>query len=155
MTRRLIATGQRPVTVGTWFSLGHSTFVSMLAFISIKMHSRSLRSSQHCRHYLHRCCGNCRLSVVQIRCVWGNRWYRWQLRELRILDPSWGNECLHSIPLNHADVASPELAPGRGRAGLAGRRRRLPVQRPQENVQSHQSVRSLPQFVSRSLGIWV
>jgi len=27
MTRRLIATGQRPVTVGTWFSLGHSTIV--------------------------------------------------------------------------------------------------------------------------------
>ena len=27
MTRRLIAGGQRPVTVGTFFSLGHSTFV--------------------------------------------------------------------------------------------------------------------------------
>ncbi|OIW32615.1 hypothetical protein CONLIGDRAFT_630283 [Coniochaeta ligniaria NRRL 30616] len=27
MTRRLIASGQRPVTVGTWFSLGHSTIV--------------------------------------------------------------------------------------------------------------------------------
>jgi high-affinity nickel-transport protein len=27
MTRRLIASGQRPVTVGTWFSLGHSTVV--------------------------------------------------------------------------------------------------------------------------------
>ena len=27
MTRRLIASGQRPVTVGTFFSLGHSTFV--------------------------------------------------------------------------------------------------------------------------------
>ena len=27
MTRRLIATGQRPVTVGTFFSLGHSTIV--------------------------------------------------------------------------------------------------------------------------------
>lgn len=25
MTRRLIATGQRPVTVGMFFSLGHST----------------------------------------------------------------------------------------------------------------------------------
>lgn len=27
MTRRLIAAGQRPVSVGTWFSLGHSTIV--------------------------------------------------------------------------------------------------------------------------------
>jgi high-affinity nickel-transport protein len=27
MTRRLIASGQKPVTVGTWFSLGHSTIV--------------------------------------------------------------------------------------------------------------------------------
>jgi len=27
MTRRLIASGQQPVTVGTWFSLGHSTIV--------------------------------------------------------------------------------------------------------------------------------
>ncbi|KAI9047954.1 hypothetical protein LZ554_007756 [Drepanopeziza brunnea f. sp. 'monogermtubi'] len=27
MTRRLVATGARPVTVGTWFSLGHSTIV--------------------------------------------------------------------------------------------------------------------------------
>ena len=27
MTRRLIASGQRPVTVGTFFSLGHSTIV--------------------------------------------------------------------------------------------------------------------------------
>ena len=27
MTRRLIASGQRPVTVGTFFSLGHSTYV--------------------------------------------------------------------------------------------------------------------------------
>lgn len=30
MTRRLIASGQRPVTVGTFFSLGHSTFVFSL-----------------------------------------------------------------------------------------------------------------------------
>lgn len=27
MTRRLLATGQKPVTVGTFFSLGHSTYV--------------------------------------------------------------------------------------------------------------------------------
>jgi len=27
MTRRLVATGSQPVTVGTWFSLGHSTIV--------------------------------------------------------------------------------------------------------------------------------
>lgn len=33
MTRRLIASGQRPVTVGTWFSLGHSTIVVITSII--------------------------------------------------------------------------------------------------------------------------
>jgi nickel/cobalt transporter (NiCoT) family protein len=33
MTRRLIASGQRPVTVGTYFSLGHSTIVIVTSII--------------------------------------------------------------------------------------------------------------------------
>lgn len=33
MTRRLIATGQRPVTVGTFFSLGHSTIVTITSIV--------------------------------------------------------------------------------------------------------------------------
>lgn len=33
MTRRLIASGQRPVTVGTYFSLGHSTIVIITAIV--------------------------------------------------------------------------------------------------------------------------
>ena len=33
MTRRLIATGQRPVTVGTFFSLGHSTIVTITSVV--------------------------------------------------------------------------------------------------------------------------
>ncbi|KAJ9653472.1 hypothetical protein H2198_007368 [Neophaeococcomyces mojaviensis] len=33
MTRRLIATGQRPVTVGTFFSLGHSTVVVLTSIV--------------------------------------------------------------------------------------------------------------------------
>ncbi|KIW36420.1 uncharacterized protein PV06_11314 [Exophiala oligosperma] len=33
MTRRLIATGQRPVTVGTFFSLGHSTIVIITSVV--------------------------------------------------------------------------------------------------------------------------
>ena len=33
MTRRLIASGQRPVTVGTWFSLGHSTIVIITSIV--------------------------------------------------------------------------------------------------------------------------
>lgn len=33
MTRRLIATGQRPVTVGTFFSLGHSTIVIVTSIV--------------------------------------------------------------------------------------------------------------------------
>lgn len=33
MTRRLIATGQRPVTVGTFFSLGHSTIVVVTSIV--------------------------------------------------------------------------------------------------------------------------
>ncbi|KAI1430815.1 NicO-domain-containing protein [Xylaria sp. CBS 124048] len=33
MTRRLVADGQRPVTVGTWFSLGHSTIVIITCIV--------------------------------------------------------------------------------------------------------------------------
>ncbi|KAJ2978416.1 hypothetical protein NUW58_g7507 [Xylaria curta] len=33
MTRRLIASGQRPVTVGTFFSLGHSTIVIITCIV--------------------------------------------------------------------------------------------------------------------------
>ncbi|PNS17455.1 High-affinity nickel transport protein nic1 [Sphaceloma murrayae] len=33
MTRRLVATGQRPVTVGTFFSLGHSTIVIITCLV--------------------------------------------------------------------------------------------------------------------------
>lgn len=33
MTRRLIASGQRPVTVGTFFSLGHSTIVVITSVV--------------------------------------------------------------------------------------------------------------------------
>lgn len=33
MTRRLVATGSKPVTVGTWFSLGHSTIVVITCIV--------------------------------------------------------------------------------------------------------------------------
>lgn len=33
MTRRLIASGQKPVTVGMWFSLGHSTIVVITCIV--------------------------------------------------------------------------------------------------------------------------
>ena len=33
MTRRFVASGQRPVTVGTWFSLGHSTIVIVTSIV--------------------------------------------------------------------------------------------------------------------------
>lgn len=33
MTRRLVASGQKPVTVGTWFSLGHSTIVIITSIV--------------------------------------------------------------------------------------------------------------------------
>lgn len=42
MTRRLIASGQRPVTVGTFFSLGHSTIV-MITCIVVAATSGALR----------------------------------------------------------------------------------------------------------------
>lgn len=43
MTRRLIAAGQRPVTVGTFFSLGHSTIV-IITCIVVAATSGALRS---------------------------------------------------------------------------------------------------------------
>jgi high-affinity nickel-transport protein len=33
MTRRLVAGGSKPVTVGTWFSLGHSTIVTITCIV--------------------------------------------------------------------------------------------------------------------------
>jgi nickel/cobalt transporter (NiCoT) family protein len=33
MTRRLIVSGQRPVTVGTFFSLGHNTIVIITSIV--------------------------------------------------------------------------------------------------------------------------
>jgi high-affinity nickel-transport protein len=33
MTRRLVATGSKPVTVGMWFSLGHSTIVALTCIV--------------------------------------------------------------------------------------------------------------------------
>ena len=37
MTRRLIASGQRPVTVGTFFSLGHSTYAQPFPLSSVRI----------------------------------------------------------------------------------------------------------------------
>lgn len=44
MTRRLVAVGQKPVTVGTWFSLGHSTIVVVT---SIAVAATSSAASKH------------------------------------------------------------------------------------------------------------
>ncbi len=59
-TRKLMAEGKRPMSVGFWFSLGHSTIVFALAFL-ISIGVRALAgpvkngsSALHQRHQLDR-----------------------------------------------------------------------------------------------------
>ena len=40
-TRKLMSEGQRPMSVGFWFSLGHSTIAFALAFLSRSASARS------------------------------------------------------------------------------------------------------------------
>lgn len=78
MTRRLIASGQRPVTVGTFFSLGHSTFVlprpsispallSDLVFLHQNCHSHLCDSRRHGLRY--------QLQVRRVQSDWRYHWY--------------------------------------------------------------------------------
>jgi nickel/cobalt transporter (NiCoT) family protein len=78
MTRRLIASGQRPVTVGTFFSLGHSTIV-IITCIVVAATAGALRERFDNFKYIGGIIGtSVSAAVLIILCV-GNGWVLYRL----------------------------------------------------------------------------
>lgn len=73
MTRRLIASGQRPVTVGTFFSLGHSTIV-VVTCVVVAATSGALRDRFDNFQYVGGIIGTSVSAVVLLLLCAGNAW---------------------------------------------------------------------------------
>jgi nickel/cobalt transporter (NiCoT) family protein len=78
MTRRLIASNQRPVTVGTWFSLGHSTIV-IVTCIVVAATSGALRDRFDDFKYVGGIIGTSISAVFLLVLCGGNAWILWRL----------------------------------------------------------------------------
>ncbi|KAI1376754.1 NicO-domain-containing protein [Hypoxylon crocopeplum] len=85
MTRRLIASGQRPVTVGTFFSLGHSTIV-IVTCIVVAATSGALRDRFDNFQYVGGIIGTSVSAAFLILLCLGNGWVLYRLvRRLRVV----------------------------------------------------------------------
>ncbi|KAH8673535.1 high-affinity nickel-transport protein-domain-containing protein [Xylariales sp. PMI_506] len=85
MTRRLIASGQRPVTVGTFFSLGHSTIV-VITCIVVAATSGALRERFDNFQRVGNIIGTSVSAAVLLLLCAGNAWVLYRLvRRLREL----------------------------------------------------------------------
>ncbi|RYP24403.1 hypothetical protein DL767_008611 [Monosporascus sp. MG133] len=83
MTRRLIASGQRPVTVGTFFSLGHSTIV-IITCVVVAATSGALRDRFDNFAYVGGIVGTSVSAAFLILLCLGNGWVLYRLiRRLR------------------------------------------------------------------------
>lgn len=83
MTRRLIASGQRPVTVGTFFSLGHSTIVIVTCLV-VAATAGALRERFEGFQYVGGIIGTSVSAAVLILLCVGNGWVLYSLvRTLR------------------------------------------------------------------------
>ncbi|KAI0535135.1 high-affinity nickel-transport protein-domain-containing protein [Xylaria digitata] len=97
MTRRLVASGQRPVTVGTFFSLGHSTIV-IVTCIVVAATAGALRERFESFQYVGGIIGTSVSAAVLILLCVGNGWVLYRLvsklrKVLREPDPhSSGND---------------------------------------------------------------
>ncbi|KAI0802264.1 high-affinity nickel-transport protein-domain-containing protein [Xylaria sp. FL0064] len=78
MTRRLIASGQRPVTVGTFFSLGHSTIV-IVTCIVVAATAGALRERFSSFQYIGGIIGTSVSAAVLILLCLGNSWVLYRL----------------------------------------------------------------------------
>ncbi|KAI1212378.1 NicO-domain-containing protein [Annulohypoxylon truncatum] len=78
MTRRLIASGQRPVTVGTFFSLGHSTIV-LVTCVVVAATSGALRDRFAGFQYVGGIVGTSVSAAFLILLCLGNGWVLWRL----------------------------------------------------------------------------
>lgn len=83
MTRRLIASGQRPVAVGTFFSLGHSTIV-IITCIVVAATSGALRERFENFQHVGGIIGTSVSAAFLLLLCAGNAWVLWRLvRRLR------------------------------------------------------------------------
>ncbi|TGJ84963.1 hypothetical protein E0Z10_g3790 [Xylaria hypoxylon] len=78
MTRRLVASGQRPVTVGTFFSLGHSTIV-IITCIVVAATAGALRERFENFQYVGGIVGTSVSAAVLILLCVGNGWVLYRL----------------------------------------------------------------------------
>ncbi|CAK7218098.1 hypothetical protein SCUCBS95973_003374 [Sporothrix curviconia] len=78
MTRRLIAAGQRPVAVGTFFSLGHSTIV-VITCIVVAATSGALRERFNGFERVGNIIGTSVSAAVLLILCAGNAWVLWRL----------------------------------------------------------------------------
>ncbi|KAF2966293.1 hypothetical protein GQX73_g7249 [Xylaria multiplex] len=78
MTRRLVASGQRPVTVGTFFSLGHSTIV-IVTCIVVAATAGALRERFESFQYVGGIIGTSVSAAVLILLCVGNGWVLYHL----------------------------------------------------------------------------
>ncbi|TVY54489.1 High-affinity nickel transport protein nic1 [Lachnellula cervina] len=80
MTRRLVATGSKPVTVGTWFSLGHSTIV-IITCIVVAATSGALEKRFEGFRNVGGVIGTSVSAAVLILLGIGNAWILWRLAQ--------------------------------------------------------------------------
>ncbi|ERS97314.1 hypothetical protein HMPREF1624_06646 [Sporothrix schenckii ATCC 58251] len=78
MTRRLIASGQRPVAVGTFFSLGHSTIV-VITCVVVAATSGALRDRFNGFERVGNIIGTSVSAAVLLILCAGNAWVLWRL----------------------------------------------------------------------------
>jgi high-affinity nickel-transport protein len=85
MTRRLVATGSKPVTVGMWFSLGHSTIV-IITCIVVAATSGALEKRFEGFRNVGGIIGTAVSAGVLILLGLGNAWIMWKLiQRLRVV----------------------------------------------------------------------
>ena len=85
MTRRLVATGSKPVSVGTWFSLGHSTIV-IITCIVVAATSGALEKRFDGFRNVGNIVGTAVSAGVLILLGLGNAWIMWKLiQRLRVI----------------------------------------------------------------------
>lgn len=111
MTRRLIASGQRPVAVGTFFSLGHSTIV-IITCIVVAATSGALRERFNGFERVGNIIGTSVSAAVLLILCAGNAWVLWRL--VRGLRAELKKETLR---VRHAQDGDEEEAAAGGSAG--------------------------------------
>lgn len=107
MTRRLIATGQRPVTVGTFFSLGHSTYSN---HVPILVESSILIREQHRCDNFHCSSLDRRSRLFTIRSLFSSGWHYRKQRLSHLFDRAWNHERVYPIQAHQTTPRDHQLS---------------------------------------------